>query len=86
MLASFKDLILNIGARAYESAAAQEATEVGKQPREATTYEPLEEDDEFKSIEQEILTGLSQISEEPINIEFDYDKDETITGDYEAVD
>ncbi|HIK38928.1 MAG: molecular chaperone DnaK [Geminocystis sp.] len=87
MLASFRDLILNIGARAYESAAAQDATEVGEQPpRESTTYEPLDEDDEFKSIEQEILTGLSQISEEPINVEFDYDKDETITGDYEAVD
>jgi len=48
------------------------------------------DDDEFKTIEEEILTGLSEFSEEGTEYEdkfnFDYDKDETVTGDYEAVD
>lgn len=51
-----------------------------------TVYESLEDDDDFKSIEDEILSGLSQISEDDSDLDFDYDKDETITGDYETVD
>lgn len=52
------------------------------------------EDEEFRTIEEEILNELNQISEEEFPeeggldtfFEFDYEQDETVTGDYEAVD
>lgn len=85
MVSELRNKIVNIGAKAYNSA--QDPTVVGNasQP-ESTVYESLEEDDDFKSIEEEILSGLSQISEGDSDLDFDYDKDETITGDYETVD
>lgn len=87
MVADLRNKVLNIGAKAYS--AAQEPTVVGDVPSstsESTVYESLDDDDEFKSIEAEILSGLSQISEDDGGLDFDYDKDETITGDYETVD
>ncbi|TVQ46340.1 MAG: molecular chaperone DnaK [Gloeocapsa sp. DLM2.Bin57] len=52
------------------------------------------EDEEFRTIEEEILNELNQISEEEFSeeggldtfFEFNYEQDETVTGDYEAVD
>jgi len=52
------------------------------------------EDEEFRTIEQEILNELNQISDEAVSgeggldtfFEFNYEQDETVTGDYEAVD
>ncbi|MGK7872063.1 MAG: molecular chaperone DnaK [Xenococcaceae cyanobacterium] len=47
-------------------------------------------DEEFETIEEKTLTELSRdfpdSSETEEEFSFDYDKDETITGDYEAVD
>ncbi|RMD71579.1 MAG: molecular chaperone DnaK [Cyanobacteria bacterium J149] len=86
MVNELRDKVVNIGAQAYNSA--EEATVVGNGTPsvESTVYESLEDDDDFKSIEDEILSGLSQISEDDSDLDFDYDKDETITGDYETVD
>ncbi|WP_330204131.1 molecular chaperone DnaK [Cyanobacterium sp. Dongsha4] len=86
MVNELRDKVVNIGAQAYNSA--EEATVVGSGTPsvESTVYESLEDDDDFKSIEDEILSGLSQISEDDSDLDFDYDKDETITGDYETVD
>ena len=85
MISELRNKVVNIGAKAYNST--QEATVVGNAPPpESTVYESLDDDDDFKSIEDEILSGLSQISEDDEDLDFDYDKDETITGDYETVD
>ncbi|PHV63026.1 molecular chaperone DnaK [Cyanobacterium aponinum] len=86
MVNQLRDKVVNIGAQAYNSA--EDATVMGNDSPsvESTVYESLEDDDDFKSIEDEILSGLSQISEDDSDLDFDYDKDETITGDYETVD
>ncbi|WP_373480719.1 molecular chaperone DnaK [Geminocystis sp.] len=86
LMSDFRNMIVNIGAQAYQST--QEPTIVNSfdEEEQGTLYESLDSDDEFKSIEDEILSGLSQISEDPNDFDFDYDKDETITGDYETVD
>lgn len=86
MVNQLRDKVVNIGAQAYNSA--EDATVMGNDSpsAESTVYESLEDDDDFKSIEDEILSGLSQISEDDSDLDFDYDKDETITGDYETVD
>lgn len=85
LMNDFRSLVVNIGAQAYQSN--QDPTIIGSfQDNSGTAYEELDSDDDFKSIEDEILSGLSQISEDPSEFEFDYDKDETITGDYETVD
>ncbi|WP_017292585.1 molecular chaperone DnaK [Geminocystis herdmanii] len=85
LMDNFRSLVVNIGTQAYESN--QDPTIIGSfQDHSDTAYEELDNDDDFKSIEDEILSGLSQISEDPSEFEFDYDKDETITGDYETVD
>ncbi|ELR99762.1 molecular chaperone DnaK [Gloeocapsa sp. PCC 73106] len=52
------------------------------------------EDEEFRTIEEEILKELNQISSEEVAeaggldtfFDFNYEQDETVTGDYEAVD
>lgn len=85
LMNDFRSLVVNIGSQAYESN--QDPTIIGSfSDNSDTSYEELDSDDDFKSIEDEILSGLSQISEDPSEFEFDYDKDETITGDYETVD
>ncbi|MBD2395093.1 molecular chaperone DnaK [Cyanobacterium aponinum FACHB-4101] len=86
MVNELRDKVVNIGAQAYNST--EDVTVMGNDPpsAESTVYESLEDDDDFKSIEDEILSGLSQISEDDSDLDFDYDKDETITGDYETVD
>ena len=86
MLEQFHQTILHAGAQAYK---ATESLTVNSapQPEEKSTVESVEEEeDEFKTIEEEILSGLSQISKESATLGFDYDEDETITGDYETVD
>ncbi|BAQ63526.1 molecular chaperone DnaK [Geminocystis sp. NIES-3709] len=85
LMKNFRTLVVNIGAQAYQSN--QDPTVIGGfEQKDNTAYEELDSDDDFKSIEDEILSGLSQISEDPSEFDFDYDKDETITGDYETVD
>ncbi|MGI0483565.1 molecular chaperone DnaK [Geminocystis sp. CENA526] len=85
LMKDFRSLVVNIGAQAYDSN--QDPTIIGGfEQQSSTSYEEIDNDDDFKSIEDEILSGLSQISEDPSEFEFDYDKDETITGDYETVD
>ncbi|WP_342596862.1 molecular chaperone DnaK [Cyanobacterium aponinum UTEX 3222] len=86
MVNELRDKVVNIGAQAYNST--EDVTVMGNDSpsAESTVYESLEDDDDFKSIEDEILSGLSQISEDDSDLDFDYDKDETITGDYETVD
>jgi molecular chaperone DnaK len=85
LMNDFRTLVVNIGTQAYQSN--DEPTMIGGfEENIGTSYEELDNDDDFKSIEDEILSGLSQISEDSNEFEFDYDKDETITGDYETVD
>ena len=85
----FREQIVNLGAQAYTSEQ-QTRTDSGFTDEVqgiGTAFESIDDDDEFKSIEDEILTGLNQIAEDGDELEdFDYQKDETITGDYETVD
>lgn len=86
MMEGFRDSILKVGSAAYKSK--ENSTLTADLPlEEGTVFEPMVvEDDDFQTIEKEILSGLSQISDDSSDYEFDYDQDETITGDYEAVD
>ncbi|MBR8828349.1 MAG: molecular chaperone DnaK [Gomphosphaeria aponina SAG 52.96 = DSM 107014] len=84
LIEELRESMLGVGAAVYG-----QATPEMKLNRAFETIQSVE-DDEFKTIEEEILTGLSEFSEEGTEYEeefkFDYDKDETVTGDYEAVD
>jgi molecular chaperone DnaK len=51
-----------------------------------TNHSALIPEEEIKTIEEEILSGLSQISEDGGDYDFDYPQDETITGDFEEID
>ena len=86
MVDDLRETIIHIGARAYKT----HSSEADVRPIfEETAFETLDEqdqDEDFKSIEEEILSGLSQISTGSDDFDFDYDQDETITGDYETVD
>ncbi|MBF2058173.1 MAG: molecular chaperone DnaK [Cyanobacterium sp. T60_A2020_053] len=85
MLTDLRETIINAGARAYDNDMNSSAPLPEVQG--STMYESIDGDDgEFKSIEEEILSGLSQISAGTNEFDFDYDQDETITGDYESVD
>lgn len=87
MIADLRETIIGLGAKAYESVS--QSPEMGSESSGETMFESLDGDDadpEFKSIEDEILSGLSQISGGTAEFDFDYDQDETITGDYETVD
>lgn len=92
MMEDFKESILKVGATAYNKVnqtKVDDATLGGEfSAKEKTMFEPIAvDDDDFRTIEEEILSGLSQIStDSSTDYEFDYDQDETITGDYEAVD
>jgi molecular chaperone DnaK len=59
-----------------------------KGTKEGTKSFEVIEDDEFKTIEEEILTGISRFSSNSSENgeELDYNADETVTGDYEIVD
>lgn len=85
MLADLRESIVKIGAEAYKKVSPDEATVSAQGTGESTIFEALDGDDEFKTIEDEILSGLSQISDDS-DFSFDYDQDETISGDYETVD
>lgn len=85
MLTDLRETIINVGAKAYDNGMDSSAPLPAVQG--STMYESIDgDDDEFKSIEEEILSGLSQISAGTSEFDFDYDQDETITGDYESVD
>lgn len=85
MLADLRENILRIGAESYEKAEGRKAASPISSSQDNTLFTEIESDDEFKTIEDEILSGLSQISNDS-SFEFDYDQDETISGDYETVD
>lgn len=83
LINSFRDQLLAVGAEVYSK-----VTHDLDQEFEAI------EDEEFRTIEEEILNELNEIPDEAIEGEtsidtffkFDYEEDETVTGDYEAVD
>jgi molecular chaperone DnaK len=82
MMDDFKESILKVGADSYKTK--DRASLTGES---ASKFEAVElEDEEFRTIEEEILSGLNQISNDTGDYEFDYDLDQTITGDYETVD
>lgn len=86
MVADFRGSIVKIGAESYKKIETDANTISAKSASEKSTiFSTIDNDDEFKSIENEILSGLSQISDDS-DLEFDYDQDETISGDYETVD
>ena len=90
----FRQMVVNLGAQAYESNPAQVhstsstmADKEGEVQGTGTLFETIDDDDDFKDIENEILSNLSEISEDfNDDDDFEYEKDETITGDYETVD
>ncbi|WP_277815534.1 molecular chaperone DnaK [Cyanobacterium stanieri] len=87
MINDLRETIIGLGSKAYESVS--QSPDTGEESQGETMFESLDGDDvdpEFKSIEDEILSGLSQISGGTAEFDFDYDQDETITGDYETVD
>lgn len=85
----FRDLVVNLGAKAYE---ANQVTNTGNNFSESkfegigTAFESIDDDDEFKNIENEILSGLNDIDDGFGGDDFDFDEDLSITGDYETVD
>ncbi len=90
----FRDLIVNLGAKAYESNQNTSGDNFNNSKSEVegigTLFESIDDDDnndddDFKSIEDEILTGLSELEDE-FDDDFDESQDLTITGDYETVD
>jgi molecular chaperone DnaK len=87
MMDDFRESILKVGMNTYQS---NEPTLIPTEtsPKKLPTMlEAMEvEDDEFKTIEEEILSGLNQISQDSDDYQFNYEQDETITGDYEVVD
>ncbi len=86
MVADFRGSIVKIGAESYKKIETDANTISAKSASEGSTiFSTIDNDDEFKSIENEILSGLSQISDDS-DLEFDYDQNETISGDYETVD
>lgn len=87
MLVDLRENIFRIGAESYEKVEGRKATSPVSSREDSTLFTQIESDDEFKTIEDEILSGLSQISNDSdSSFEFDYDQDETISGDYETVD
>ena len=85
LLEEFRNQVVNLGAQTYEAIQddSNKSTDYEMQ-NSGTVFETVDDDDEFKSIENEILSGLSQISEDLVTT--DSEKDDTITGDYETVD
>lgn len=79
LLADFQQNLLAVGSEVY-----------GKLHQDDKDFQTIE-DEEFKSIEKDILTELGKVTEgfseetEEYAV-FDYDKDETVTSDYEEVD
>ena len=77
ILEDFRSSLLAVGSEVYQQA-----------EQEQTEFEAVE-DEEFETIEQEILSGLKKVAEAPTEqaeLDFDYDKDETVTSDYEVID
>jgi len=79
LLADFQENLLAVGSEVY-----------GKLHQDDKDFQTIE-DEEFRSIEKDILTELGKVTEgfseetEEYAV-FDYDKDETVTSDYEEVD
>ena len=77
ILEDFRSSLLAVGSEVYQQA-----------EQEQTAFEAVE-DEEFETIEQEILSRLKKVAEAPTEqaeLDFDYDKDETVTSDYEVID
>ena len=86
----FRDIVVNLGAQAYESnqqsGTNNKATTAGQVQGIGTAFESIDEDEEFKNIENEILSGLNEIGGvDDLDLDEDLD-DLSITGDYETVD
>ena len=76
ILEDFRNTLLSAGSEVYN------------QSEQSDPFETIE-DEEFQSIEAEILSGLEKVTQVPTEhqeMNFDYDKDETVAGDYETID
>ncbi len=87
LVEDFREQIVNMGAQAYQS---NQTTNTGNDfsrgvQDTSTSFESIDDDDEFKNIENEILSGLSEI-EDDLDDDFDLEQDLSITGDDETVD
>ncbi len=87
ILEDFRQTLLTVGSEVYEKAnrgGSQQLGTIGNEEFESIG------DEEFESIEEEILSDLNKatpdFSEEEEKFSFDYDEDETVIGDFEAVD
>jgi len=82
---AFREKLYSLGIIIYGEASPEEDLK--------DSFEAIE-DEEFRTIEEEILNELNQISDVDVSgdgglgtfFDFNYEQDETLTGDYEAVD
>ncbi len=88
MMEDFRVSILKVGEGVYGAKEYATPTDepVSSSGNQTAGFEQIMDDDDFKTIEEEILSGLSQISEDGSDFDFNYDQDETITGDFEEID
>jgi molecular chaperone DnaK len=85
MMENFRELILKVGSESYESLKTS-GVSIESGLKDKTFFESDLNDDDFKTIEEEILSGLNDLSQDFADDDFNYEQEETITGDYEIVD
>ncbi|MEM1369554.1 MAG: Hsp70 family protein, partial [Cyanobacteria bacterium P01_H01_bin.15] len=88
ILEEFRNTLLSAGSEIYGQTGEPGGTEGGSGKMSDKALANVDDDD-FKLLEQEILTGLKEVddaSETQFEPEFNYDFDETMTGDYEDID
>jgi molecular chaperone DnaK len=78
-----RETLLTVGTEIYNKA---QGAKEGTVSRKTTQSFEVIQDDEFRTIEEEILSGISTFSGDSSGGDYDYEEGETITGDYEIVD
>ena len=84
----FRDLVVGLGARAYKTSTPTNSGDFSENTVQGigTAFESIDDDEDFKSLENEILSGLNEIEDDVNDDDLDFDDDLSITGDYETVD
>lgn len=85
MMENFRELLLKVGSESYQSSQTS-AVPIESGSKDKTFFDSDLNDDDFKTIEEEILSGLNELSQDFADDDFNYEQEETITGDYEIVD
>ena len=85
MMENFRELILKVGSESYQPSQTS-GVPIESGSKDKTFFDSDLNDDDFKTIEEEILSGLNELSQDFADDDFNYEQEETITGDYEIVD